>query len=157
MTDMAQRTEDGTVTTQGREAISTIAQHLREIDTCMLVSRGDDGRLHARPMSNNGQVEWDGSSRFFAPADGRLVAELERDPEVVTTYRADDRFAWVALSGRAEIIDDADEKRRYWLEELDRWFPNGPDDQNVALIRVEATYAQWWTEQGDGSADLTTT
>jgi len=155
VTDESERTEDGTVTTQGREAISTIAEHLREIDTCMLVSRGDDGRSHARPMSNNGQVDWDGSSRFFAPADGRLIAELQRDPEVVTTYRADDRFAWVALSGRAEIIDDADEKRRYWLEELDRWFPNGPEDPNVALIRVQATYAQWWTEQGDGIADLT--
>ena len=154
MTVERQHTEDGTVRTQGREAISTIAQHLREIDICMLASRGEDGRLHARPMSNNGQVEWDGSSRFFAPADGRLVAEVQGDPEVVTTYRADDRFAWVALSGRVEIIDDAEEKRTYWLKELERWFPNGPEDPNVALLRVDAKYAQWWTEDGDGTADL---
>ena len=154
MTDQRQQTEDRTVTTQGREAISTIAQHLREIDTCMLATRGEDGDLHARPMSNNGQVDWDGSSRFFAPADGRLVAEVRRDPSVVTTYRAEDRFAWVALSGEATIVDDDDEKREHWLAELERWFPNGPDDPNVALIRIEATYAQWWTDQGDGTADL---
>ena len=154
MTDVRQQTDDGPVATQGREAISTIAEHLREIDICMLATRGEDGELHARPMSNNGKVDWDGSSLFFAPADGRLVAEIERDPAVVTTYRAADRFAWVALSGRASLVDDAGEKRRNWLEDLDRWFPNGPDDPNVALIRVDATYAQWWTEQGDGVADL---
>ena len=101
VTDTSQHTEDATVTTQGREAISTIAEHLREIDICMLATRADDGELHARPMSNNGKVDWDGSSLFFAPGDGRMVAEIRRDPAVVMTYRADDRFAWVALSGRA--------------------------------------------------------
>ena len=148
------QTEDGDVKTYGREAIPEIAQLLRKIDTCMLATRGDDGQLHARPMSNNGQVEWDGDSWFFAPADGRLVAEIERNAEAVTTYRADDRFAWVALSGRADVIDDADQKRRLWLEELERWFPNGPDDPNVALIRVASSAAQWWTDKGDGIADL---
>jgi general stress protein 26 len=139
---------------QGREAIPEIARQLREIDTCMLVTRGDGGELHGRPMSNNGKVEWDGSSWFFAPADGRLVAELRRDPSAITTYRAEDRFAWVSLSGSASIVDDAAAKRERWLPELERWFPNGPEDPNVALIRLDATAAQWWTEGGDGSADL---
>ena len=155
MSDAASRTEDGTVQTQGREAIPTIAEQLRDIDICMFATRGDDGSLHARPMSNNGQVEWDGDSWFFAPADGRLVAEIARDPATVTTYRAEDRFAFVALSGRAEVVDAPDRKRELWLEELERWFPNGPDDPNVALIRVGSVAAQWWTDRGDGIADLT--
>ena len=146
--------EDDEVKTVGREAIPEIAELLRKIDTCMLATRGDGGELHARPMSNNGQVEWDGDSWFFAPADGRLVAEIEANPEAVTTYRADDRFAWVALSGSADVVDDPEQKRRLWLDELERWFPNGPDDPNVALIRFSSTAAQWWTDQGDGIADL---
>jgi general stress protein 26 len=120
----------------------------------MLATRGEDGEVHARPMSNNGQVEWDGSSWFFAPAEGRLVAEIRRDPNTVAMYRAEDRFAWVSLSGTAEIVDDADAKQRNWLPELDRWFPGGPEDPSVALIRIDATTAQWWTDQGDGIADL---
>ena len=154
MTDIAQRAEDGAIRTQRRDAIPEIARQLKAIDTCMLATRGEDGELHARPMSNNGEVEWDGSSWFFAPANGRLVAEIRRDAAAVATYRADDRFAWVALSGRAAVIDDADAKREKWLPELERWFTNGPDDPSVALIRLEATAAQWWTEQGDGLADL---
>jgi general stress protein 26 len=154
VTESVQRTENDTVRRQGREAIAEIAQLLKEIDTCMFVTRGEGDELHARPMSNNGKVEWDGDSWFFAPADGRLVAEIERNGEVVTTYRADDRFAWVALSGTARIVDDAEQKRRLWLAELERWFPNGPDDPNVALIQVSSSAAQWWTDTGDGMADL---
>jgi general stress protein 26 len=148
--------EDGDVRKFGREAIQEIARLLRAIDTCVLATRGRDGALHARPMSNNGEVEWDGTSWFFAPSAGRMVDDIRHHPEAVMTYRADQRFAWVALSGTARIVDDEDAKRRLWLDELRRWFPNGPDDPGVALIRVESTWAQWWTDAGDGQADLRT-
>jgi len=154
MTEAAQQTDDGSAQTHGREAIPEIAELLKDIDICMLATRGADGELHARPMSNNGKVEWDGDSWFFAPADGRLVAAIEQHAEAVTTYRADDRFAWVALSGSAGVVDDPEQKRRLWLDELERWFPNGPDDPNVALIRVASSAAQWWTDKGDGLASL---
>jgi general stress protein 26 len=146
--------EEGDAGTSGRDAIPEIARLLRSIDTCMLVTRGDDGSLEARPMSNNGEVDWDGSSWFFAPADGRLVAQIRRHPEALTAYNAMDRFAWVALNGTARVVEDDDAKRRLWLEELARWFPNGPDDPGVALIQIESTSARWWTEEGDGHADL---
>ena len=136
------------------EAIPQIAALINEIDICLFATRGDDGRLHARPMSNNGQVAWDGQSWFFAPTDGRLVAELRADPAAVAAYRAEEGFAFVSVSGRATIETDQELKERYWLDDLERWFPNGPSDPNVALIRLEAEYAQWWTEDGDGTADL---
>jgi general stress protein 26 len=153
MTETAQHTEDTAVRIQ-REAIPEIARQLKAIDICMLATRGENGELHARPMSNNGEVEWDGSSWFFAPTEGRLVAEIRRDGDALATYRADDRFAWIALSGQAAVVDDAEVKRAKWVPELERWFPNGPDDPGVALIRLEATAAQWWTDEGDGLADL---
>ena len=158
MTEIARapqgRTDDTEVRKADRDAIPEIARLLKTIDTCMLATRGADGAMNARPMSNNGAVEWDGSSWFFAPAGGRMVEEIRRDPEVLTTYRADDRFAWVALSGIARIVDDEDAKRRLWLKELERWFPNGPEDRGVALIRIHARLARWWTDEGDGEADM---
>ena len=38
-----------------------IAQLIKDIDICMLVTRAD-GAVRGRPMSNNGQVEFDGDS-----------------------------------------------------------------------------------------------
>ena len=138
----------------GREAIPQIASLINQIDICLFATRGDDGQLHSRPMSNNGQVEWDGQSWFFAPTDGRLVTELRADPAAVAAYRAEEGFAFVSVSGRATIETDPELKERYWLADLERWFPNGPADPNVALIRLDAQEAQWWTEDGDGKADL---
>jgi general stress protein 26 len=152
-TTMQAAEADGT-RPSAREAIAEIAEIIRSIDTCMLATQADDGSLEARPMSNNGEVEWDGSSWFFAPAGGRLVAQVRRHPEAVTTYSAKDRFAWIALSGTARIVEDDDAKRRFWLAELERWFPNGPEDPDVALIQIESTSARWWTDQGEGQADL---
>jgi general stress protein 26 len=139
---------------RGREAIPEIARMLKAIDVCVFATRGNGGQLHARPMSNNRQVEWDGDSWFFAPADGRLVAELEAEPMAVTAYRAEKGFGFISVSGRTSVEADPELKRRYWLEELERWFPNGPDDPNVALIRLTAEHVDWWGEEGDGSADL---
>ena len=138
----------------GREAIPEIARMLREIDVCVFATHGEGGQLHARPMSNNRQVEWDGDSWFFAPSDGRLVAELQAEPSAVNAYRVEEGFGFISVSGRTSIETDPELKQRYWLEELERWFPNGPDDPNVALVRVASTAAQWWTDKGDGIADL---
>ena len=138
----------------GRKAIPQIATLINQIDICLFATRGDDGQLHSRQMSNNGQVEWDGQSWFFAPTDGRLVTELRADPAAVAAYRAEGGFAFVSVSGRATIETDPELKERYWLDDLERWFPNGPADPNVALIRLDAEEAQWWTEDGDGKADL---
>lgn len=138
----------------GREAIPDLARRLNAIDTCLFASRGATGALHARPMSNNGEVEWDGTSWFFAPSGGRLVAEVKADPSAVTTYKAEEGFTYVSISGRVSVETDDELKRRYWLPELDRWFPNGPEDPGVTLLRLQAEHADWWTEQGDGSADL---
>ena len=140
--------------TSGREAIPQIAALISTIDICLFSTRGEDGQLHARPMSNNGQVEWEGSSWFFAPSDGRLVAELEGDPQAVAAYRAEESFDFISISGHATLETDRELKQKYWLPELERWFPNGPEDPNVTLIRLDAEHADWWTGEGDGSADL---
>ena len=85
---------------QGREAIPEIARMLKDIDVCIFATRGEGGQLHARPMSNNRQVEWDGDSWFFAPSDGRLVAELGTDPTAVNAYKVEDGFGFISVSGR---------------------------------------------------------
>ena len=45
---------------------------MRDLDFCMLTTHAADGGLHARPMSNNGEVEFDGDVWFFSE-DGHHV------------------------------------------------------------------------------------
>lgn len=143
--------------TQQREEIGRIAELISAIDICMFTTTAENGELMSRPMSNNREVEWDGDSYFFAPTEGRLVSQLKADPTAATTYRAQEGWTFVALAGKGSVDDDPELKKRYWLDELEQWFPNGPDDPGVSLVRFEATSARWWTEDGDGEAHLAST
>lgn len=140
--------------TKTKEAIGQIAELIQDIDICMFTTTAEDGALTSRPMSNNRKVEWDGDSWFFAPTEGRLVSQLKADPTATTTYRAEKGWTFVALAGQGSIEDDPELKKRYWLDELEQWFPNGPEDPGVSLVKFEATAARWWTEKGDGEVEL---
>ena len=128
--------------------LAAIAQRMRELDICMLSTTRADG-VATRPMSNNGQVEYDGDTWFFARRDSAKVGEIEAEPGVGLGYIASQRATWIAIEAQAEIVDDAGEKRDRWFEDLRRWFENGPDDPAVVLIRASATRIRAWSPDGD--------
>ena len=128
--------------------LAAVAERMRDLDICMLTTRSDDG-LATRPMSNNGQVEYDGDTWFFARRDSAKVREIEADPSIALGYVATERGTWIAIEAEATIEDDVDEKRARWFEDLRRWFEDGPDDPAVVLIRAAATRVQAWGRDGD--------
>jgi general stress protein 26 len=131
-----------------RHDLEAVAARMRDLDICILSTRAD-GRLEARPMSNNGQVEWDGDTWFFANRDSAKVQQIEADPAVSLGYVATERGTWIAIEAEAEIVDDAAEKRERWFEDLERWFPEGPEDPGVVLIRAAATRVRAWGKDGE--------
>ena len=42
--------------------LEDLSSQLKKIDFCMLSTNAGSGRISARPMSNNGDVEYDGDS-----------------------------------------------------------------------------------------------
>jgi general stress protein 26 len=131
-----------------RDDLRAVAQRMRDLDICMLSTTGDGG-IETRPMSNNGQVEYDGDTWFFARRDSAKVRQIEADPQVGMGYIATERGTWLAIEAEAEIVDDAEAKRERWFEELRRWFEDGPDDPEVVLIRATATRIRAWGSDGD--------
>ena len=122
-----------------------IAELLKDIDICMLVTRAD-GELRGRPMSNNGKVEYDGDSWFFSYRDARKIQEIEADPSVELAYVATEKGTWVSVEGRAEVVEDEERKRALWERDLEMWFKEGPDDPDVVLVKVSAERIHAWAE-----------
>lgn len=135
-------------TTFAPDDLRAIAERMRDLDICMLSTRDGDG-VAIRPMSNNGQVEFDGDTWFFARRDSAKVTQIEADPAVGIGYIATERGTWIAIEATAEIVDDEAAKRERWFEELRRWFESGPEDPEVVLIRATATRVQAWGQDGD--------
>jgi len=136
------------------KSITQIAKMMRDLDFCMLTTKAEDGYLRARPMSNNGEVEFDGDVWFFSAADSRKVAEIEADPLVQLSYSDTKRFLFIAMSGEAAIVRNAQKKQELWVEDLERWFEDGPDSEDVVLIKVTPNVVAYWNGEEDGEIAL---
>ena len=132
------------------KSIAQIAEMMRDLDFCMLTTKDEDGFLRARPMSNNGEVEFDGDVWFFSASDSRKVGEIEADPHVELSYTDTDRYLFISMSGEAAIVRNAEKKRELWIEDLERWFENGPDSDEIVLIKVTPSVVAYWNgEESD--------
>jgi len=127
------------------EETRKIAELVKGIDICMLVTCAD-GQMRGRPMSNNGNVEYDGDTWFFSARDSAKVDAIRREPRVELAYLATDQGVWVSIEGRAEIVDDDRRKRDLWQDELRSWFATGPEDDDVVLVRVAADRVHAWAQ-----------
>lgn len=131
-----------------------LAETMKKVDICMMTTVAANGNLHSRPMSNNKDVEWDGDTWFFAQTDSSQVREIQANPNVNLGYARPDKIIFVSLTGHGEIVHDEALKKELWHKDLAMWFPNGPEDPNVALIRVRASYAFYWSKEGEGELHL---
>jgi general stress protein 26 len=46
-------------------------------------------------------------------------------------------------------VEDDDRKRELWQDELETWFPGGPEDDGVVLLKVNAGRVHAWTQDGE--------
>ena len=104
-----------------------------------------DGRLTSRPMTLQ-EVEFDGDLWFFAERDSTPVEHIAASPEV--NVGVGSGGTWVSLSGDAVVVEDVAKKRELWNSAVEAWFPQGPDDDSVVLIKVEADSAEYWDSPG---------
>ena len=141
--------------TAKKTELAAVAKLLKELDICMLVTRAEGGALHGRPMSNNGEVEYDGDSWFFAQEGTRKVVEIDADPRVQMGFIDTPKGTWINVEGEAVVVrDDPERKRQLWQDDLERWFTNGPEDPDVVLIKVSARHLDAWAAEDEYSIDV---
>ena len=136
------------------KSITQVANMMRDLDYCMFTTRAEDGSLRSRPMSNNGEVEFDGDVWFFSAGESRKVAEIEADPSVELSYSDAARFLFISMSGTATIVRDIAKKQELWIEDLERWFEDGPDDEDVVLIKVTPNVVAYWNGEENNEVTL---
>jgi general stress protein 26 len=123
--------------------LKELQELLESHDTALLTTRGADGHFHTRPMGLQARAVKDGL--WFATWDGsEKVIDLELDPHCgVTLYKGGRDSTYVSLSGQAQIVRDKAEIRRQWSDAWRPWFPNGPDEAQLTLIRFVPDHAEY--------------
>jgi len=127
------------------EGTRKVAELLKEERIAVFTTTAPDGTLMSRPMAMQ-EVEFDGDLWFFAARDSRKVTHVTAHPQVnVATVGSG---SWVSLTGTASVVDDLAKKKDLWNAVVEAWFPNGPEDPEVVLLRVDAASAEYWDSPG---------
>ena len=127
------------------EAVAKLRALIKGIDIAMLTTvDSTDGTLRSRPMSTNGDVEFDGDLWFFTRASSHKVEEIERSSRVNASFAQPDKQNYVSMSGNASLVLDRDKMKELWTPHLKAWFPDGTDDPDMALLKVSVEKAEYW-------------
>lgn len=129
--------------------LQTIAEKMKDLDFCMMVTQ--DGRQvpHSRPMSNNGKVEYDGDSWFFTFEDSNKVDQIKKDNKVSLVYQTDDML-FIACYGTAAVVKDKETLKEKWVDGLEQWFPEGIETPGICLLKVSAKRVTFWHKDEEG-------
>lgn len=124
-----------------------LGELIKDIRIAMVTTVEPDGTLHTRPLASLA-YENDGQLWFFTSIDSAKVSEVANDVRASVAFSDTGKDAYVAVSGTADIVNDRQRIHKLWTPFAKPWFPNGPDDPNLALLRVHAERAEYWTSAG---------
>lgn len=140
------------------KTLSEIAKDMAGIDIAILSTHTEGGEIANRPMSNNGDVAYDGTSYYFTYEQARVVADIERNPKVALGFSSEGGVfsdgIYVAVEGNAELIRDKAAFTEHWTSDLDEWFKRGADTPGLVLIRVRAKRVTYWKGEEEGEVTL---
>jgi general stress protein 26 len=125
------------------ESIATIHDLIKDIRVAMLTTLAHDGTLTSRPMMTQ-EAEFDGTLWFLTGQDTAKAGQVSEHRSVNVSYAQPDDDRYVSLSGVATIVKDRDRAEQLWTPVYQAWFPEGVDDPNLVLLKVEVEAAEYW-------------
>lgn len=127
-------------------AVKHLREMMHDIPVAMLTTVARDGSLNSRPMVNVNDT-FDGDLWFFTAYDDPKVAEIAANSAVNVSFAAPAKGRYVSAAGTAELVRDAKRIELHWTDACEPWFPNGPQDPNLGLLKVNVESAAYWDQQ----------
>ncbi len=118
----------------------------------LFVTIGDDGFAQSRPMDlvlREGRTLWFATSRT-----SRKVRQIGTHPEVTVLFVDTDRFNYAAFHGVAHVVEDPERRARLWHEQWRDDWPQGPEDPDYVLVRVEGVRGHVLRGPGEESGEI---
>lgn len=118
---------------------------LHEFDTAFLMTMTPEGVLRGRPMEIAGSED-DGTIWFVTRVQSGKVDDIETIDHAAVLCQS--KRVYLNLSGEAQVVDDPERLRSLWQESWRAWFPEGPDDTSLVLLRMTPRSADLWDLRG---------
>jgi general stress protein 26 len=129
--------------TDQQESIEKLQELIKDIDIAMLTTQDVDGSLRSRPMGTQ-EVEFDGDLWFFTDDETAKVYEIQHQRHVNVSYADPKSQTYVSVSGTASVVRDSAKIKELWSPLYKAWFPEGVDDPNLVLLKINVEKAEYW-------------
>jgi general stress protein 26 len=129
--------------TEREQAIRKLAELIGKIRIAMLTTITEEGSLWSRPITTQ-RASFDGDLWFITKLDSPKAREVGLNRRVSLSYARPEENVYVSVSGTAQIVSDPKKAEQLWDPSYQRWFPGGPGDPSLALIRVSVERAEYW-------------
>jgi general stress protein 26 len=119
-----------------------IGEIIRSVQVGMLTTVQANGELRSRPMLC---ADCDFDSLWFLVKESKpLIAEAIGDRVVNVTFASPEKRQYASITGLARLVEDEKMAQKLWRPELKSYFPNGLEEPDLALLRVDFHHAQVW-------------
>lgn len=132
-----------TETKSREENIEKIKELIKDVNIAMLTTVDDNGLLRSRPMATQ-KTEFDGDIYFFTKEHSPKVDEVQKERNVNVSYSNPSKQHYVSLSGKGRLITDRAKIEELWSPELKAWFPDGLEDPELSLLKIETSQGEYW-------------
>ena len=127
--------------------LETIRSIIDAAKVAVLTTTSPSGELHSRPLAVLDDV-FEGSIWFFTQDPSPKSEDIAANPEVNVAYA--DSKGYLSIAGTATIEHNPTRIDQLWNPMAEAWFENGRDDPSVALLRVDARSAEYWSSDKPG-------
>jgi general stress protein 26 len=125
-----------------QESEARVWDILEKTGVGMLTTQCAEG-LRARPLEARPDRDA-GVILFVTDVRGLKDDEIAADADVgFTVINADDN-AYLSITGRASVSRDSIVAAKIWKKTDDVWWPDGPRDRNVRVLRIDPLKAELW-------------
>ncbi len=129
--------------TYRQEQLGKLDELINNIRIAMLTTLEADGSLRSRPMAAP-QIAFQGELWFFTLADTPKVVESQQYRQVNVSFADPEHQDYVSISGTASLVQDRQKMGELWSPWFSTWFPQGVEDPNLALLKVDVEKAEYW-------------
>jgi general stress protein 26 len=134
-----------------QDDIDRVWRIIAKVGVCMLTTQFAGG-LRARPIE--ARPDRDAGLIFFVTdVHSAKEDEIEAAPDVGLVFIDPGDKAYLSITGRARVVRDAAKTKAIWKMTDDVWWPGGPSQPDVCLLRIEPRTAELW--DGPASAAVT--
>ena len=130
-------------------AVAQLNQLIQGIKNAILTTVRPDGSLHSCPMVSR-PAEENGVLWFITHNHSEKVEAVRTSQRVNLAFADDASERYISVSGYCELVRDHGRAKLLWDPGYAGWFPGGPDDRELVLLKVVIEHAEYWDAKNGG-------